>query len=536
MAFSFALHDAAFSLANGQTLFSDINLTLKYRVNALVGVNGVGKSVLAQILAGRLPLANGKLTNNLHTAYIPQQWHGDPEDSVSHVLGLAAPLAAMARITNNQAQRNDFEIAEPWWDWQTRLRQVIADCALPEGIDLTRPIASFSGGEQFRLMWAAARLQQADLYILDEPTNHLDQQGRELLMAWLQSSQQYFFIVSHDRNLLEQVEAIYELTATQLHLHSGNYSQFIAAQRQRWHNQQQSVAETRKAEKRAAIKAQEAFEKQQQRTAQGKAKAQRENWTRLEKNAAKQAGEDNLKNQKSMREQRAHTRQGNRQQAENDREWFEPIGFELPDSALAAKSRVLSLQQLCAGFKSPLHQALSFNLQGAFRLHICGSNGAGKTALVRTLLGQQTAYSGHYQIHVPVAYLEQHFSGFNSQQCAVKNLLQLQPTLTEKQARDRLAWLRLRNTKADIAFGSLSGGEQLKVALAAKLLGAVTPKLLILDEPTNHLDLDSLIALEQALAKFQGAIIVISHDQSFVERLAISHRLYLPSGQLTAEI
>jgi ATPase subunit of ABC transporter with duplicated ATPase domains len=126
-----------------------------------------------------------------------------------------------------------------------------------------------------------------------------------------------------------------------------------------------------------------------------------------------------------------------------------------------------------------------------------------------------------------VAYLDQHFFGFQAQQSALENLLALQPELNEKEGRDRLAWLRLRNTKADVPFGALSGGEQLKVVLASKLLGKVTPQLLLLDEPTNHLDLDSTIALENALAQFQGAIILVSHDDYFVQQQRITHRLDL---------
>ena len=535
MAMPLSLQNVAFVLNNGQTLFQNITAHFNQSICGLVGANGVGKSVLARVLAKQLMPSTGTVTAPALTAYIPQQWSGSKQDSVATVLQIAEPIAAIARIEQGSFLAKDFELAEPFWDWPVQVNQAMNCVGFDIPIDINRPISSFSGGEQFRLMWASALLKNPDVFIFDEPTNHLDSEGKVRLCEWLNSSRQQVILVTHDRNLLQQVDTIYELTANQLHCHPGDYEHYFKGKLARWSQQQNEVSEARKQQKQTAVKAQQAYEKQQQRTAQGKAKAKRENWSILEKNGAKEHGERSQHNQILLRDNRKSNAQQTTALAENQREWFDPIGFELPASRLSVQKNVLSLQNFITGYTQPLHQPLNLTLQGAFKMHIAGCNGAGKSALLKTLMAHQSPWQGLSNLHVQNAYLDQHFFGFNGAQSAIENLLSHQPELTDKEGRDRLAWLRLRNSKADVPFAALSGGEQLKVVLASKLLGPVTPQLLLLDEPTNHLDLDSIIALENALAAFKGALIVVSHDQYFVNKQPLTHRLTLDGRQATLE-
>ncbi len=531
-----SLQNVSFILNNGHTLFQNITAQFHQSISGLVGANGVGKSVLAKLLAKQLTPSTGFITSPTITAYIPQQWSGSANDSIATVLKLAKPLEAMNRIANGSCELSDFELAEPYWDWQTRLTDALNTVGFPVELDLSRTISSFSGGEQFRLMWAAALLQNPDAYIFDEPTNHLDSEGKACLTHWLTNRTQPIILVTHDRYLLQQVNAIFELTPNQIYHHPGDYEQYYRAQLERWNQQEKNVLTARKQKRQRAIKAQESFEKQQQRVAKGKAKAKRENWSVLEKNAAKEAGENTQHNETKLRENRESAAQKNTQLAESNREWFEPIGFELPGSEITNKRTILTAEDYITGYDTPLHQPLTLELHGAFKLHIVGSNGTGKSALLKTFMQEQPPWQGLTKIHVPCAYLGQHFYEFDDAKTAVENFLHHQPLMTEKEGRDRLAWLRLRNTKADVLFANLSGGEQLKVVLASKLLGAITPQLLLLDEPTNHLDLDSIIALDNALSAFKGALIIVSHDQYFVSQQQITHRLTLDNKQYKLDL
>jgi ATPase subunit of ABC transporter with duplicated ATPase domains len=532
MAMSLALHNVSFVLDNGQTLFKEINFSLTHRVNALVGNNGVGKSVLAQLMAQRLPVSNGVVLGGAMTTYVPQLWPGSPTATVKTVLGLEEPLNAIDRIESGEPQPDDFAVAESWWDWPVQLQAALKTTGFEFNLDLARSIQSFSGGEQFRLSWAAAILTGADVFILDEPTNHLDQNGRERLTEWISNSRKKFIVVSHDRTFLHSVDAIYELTPDELHIHPGSYSAYFARKRQRWESQSEALSYARKVDKRAKSKAQDALEKQQQRVASGKARATRKNWSIIERNAAKEAGEKNLKSQKILREHRASDAGARVRATASEREWFEPVAFSLPASRVSKNKAVLSLKNLTIGFQEPISKPLSIQLKGPFCLHITGSNGSGKSALIKTIIGEISPIEGTAQTHVDSAYLDQHFTEVLQEKSAIENVCLAQPGLCEKEGRDRLAWLRLRNTKAEVPFGKLSAGEQLKVALVSKLLGHHTPQLLILDEPTNHLDLDSVIALEKALEAFEGAMILVSHDAQFAEKQHITHILNMETGKL----
>lgn len=532
MAFHVAAHQVSFQLANGELLFQNISGSFSDRLSAIVGINGVGKSVFAQLLSHRLVTHEGQIRQSGKILYVPQNWSGSPEDSVAEVLQLAQPIAAIQYIESGNGSEEDFSLADPWWDWPSQLDNALTAVGFSSALDLHRPVSSFSGGEQMRLMWASALLQKPDILIFDEPSNHLDAQGRERFTQWLANAREQIILVSHDRALLDHVDAIYELTPNALHRHPGNFSAYMESQQQRWQKQSSDLSLARREEKQTKAKAQEALEKQQQRTAKGKATALKRNWTKLEKNAAIDAAGVTQGHQKKLRQNREQSSASNAASAAQAKEWFDPIGFELPGSYVPPSKSVLTAENLAWGFAQPLCSPLSLSLKGAFRLHIEGANGTGKSVLLKTLMGMLEPIHGEHTVHVPYAYLDQHAYTSNPTLTAIETLLAKQPKLTEKEGRGRLAWLRLRNEKANVRFGDLSGGEQLKVILAIALLGKETPQLLLLDEPTNHLDLDSIVALENALTTFEGAMIIVSHDAHFVSRFELTHRLFLPEAEL----
>ena len=173
------------------------------------------------------------------------------------------------------------------------------------------------------------------------------------------------------------------------------------------------------------------------------------------------------------------------------------------------------------------HAPLTLTVQQGERWHIRGRNGSGKSTLLRVMAGLEQPLAGFCEVHGRCVYLDQHFSLLDETESALSNLQRLHPDSSATQLRTELAGLRLRGDKALQPLRELSGGERLKVALLTVLVGGNAPTLLLLDEPDNHLDLDSRLLLEQTLADYPGALLVVSHDPAFIEALHVHHTLIL---------
>ncbi|TXR53832.1 ATP-binding cassette domain-containing protein [Reinekea thalattae] len=532
MAAHLSAYDVSLRLNDGDYLFQQLNFTLDASLTALVGANGVGKSLLARALVGELNFTSGTVNKQGSVYYVRQSVREDEQLSIAQLFNLAEAYSAAQRVELGGTDEQDFVCAQDWWQQSAAVSEALRISGMPQPAEFNQLVTDFSGGEQFRLLWAAAVFAQPDMYIFDEPTNHLDQQGRERFMHWLASQQKPRLVISHDRDLLDAAEHILELTPQAVHRHSGGFQHYIDARNKRWQGQQSAVELSRKQQQRQAHEAQAALEKQQQRTARGKAKAQHTGMDKLLRDSLKQSAQNSQGQQKLMRQQRKQDSESQLLQTEQQREYLEPISLELPGSAIAASKQAVTFSNWVTGIQQANHKPITLSLQGAFRLRINGPNGVGKSVLLNSLIKQQGTLAGRAQVHVPAMYLAQHVHHFAADKTAIENLLIRQPKLNEQQGRERLARLRLRNKKADIAFAQLSGGEQLKAVLACELLGPVTPQLIILDEPTNHLDLDSTLALEQALSQYQGALIVVSHDERFVQTLGVTQQLTLPEASI----
>ncbi|MEM5316338.1 ABC-F family ATP-binding cassette domain-containing protein [Paraburkholderia sp. JHI869] len=523
-----ALHHISYRFDSGITLFDALDLVLDRVPTGIVGRNGVGKSMLAQLIAGRIEPTSGSIDRHARVAFAAQQ-HADAShdtQTVAQVAGLDAPLAALARLANGNAEAGDFDVIGERWDLAARLRTAL-DAAGLDHLESDALARTLSGGELARVTLIGALLADAGLLVLDEPTNHLDAAGRAWLRSTLAGWRGGLVVVSHDRALLAQMQRIVEVTPKGLRIYGGNYASY-RAQRDAEHEAARSaLSHARTERERAARRLQREHDTIQRHAAGALRDARTANLSSMAKEGIK-GGARNVMGQVRA-EHREHKEALDERVTEAAArvEPDAPVLVALPGAAVSARRQLFTLEEvelpwLTHGDRAA---ALTWSCSGPVRVALTGPNGCGKSTLLRLIAGQLAPDAGRSVTHVHCAYLDQTLAQLDPDRSIVEQLGLLDTPLAEGELRSRLALLQLDAARVTQPSRHLSGGERLKAALACALWRGTPAQLLLLDEPTNHLDLESVRAIEGALADFPGALIVVSHDADFIAALAPTHTM-----------
>ena len=532
---SIALERVSFALPDGRLLFSDLDLAFDRRATGLVGRNGVGKSVLARVLAGELAPTGGRCLRSGAVRYLPQQIVPAADATVARVAGLAPALDALARIEAGSVAAADFEEVGDRWD----LRQRFAAALEAEGLghlNAERPAASLSGGELTRVALLGAYLGEPDLLVLDEPSNHLDARQRARLLARLGEWPNGLLVISHDRSVLDAMQRIVELSPSGLRDYGGNYAFYAQARRQEQDAAQDELDRRKHERRRQAIEAREQHERQQRQTARDARDARDANQAKILLGNQKQWSQASAGLRQRQRDERsAALAEAVREAAQRvDDAAAVALFAPMPDSA--AQRTAVTLERLHLRHGAAAAHPLDLIVGGRQRIGVCGDNGSGKSTLLKTLAGELAPLRGHCRVHVPFAHLDQHLHALHPEHSPLQHLHAAHPAAAESELRTRLALIGLAGDAALAPSARLSGGERLKAALACALYRSEPAELLLLDEPTNHLDLASIEALERMLQQYRGALIVVSHDAAFMERLNLDLRLHAEADGWRSEI
>ncbi|MDR2896174.1 MAG: ATP-binding cassette domain-containing protein [Propionibacteriaceae bacterium] len=528
---SITVNNVFFSWPDGSEIWRDLNVNFNQGRTGLVGDNGSGKSTLLRLISGQLPPAQGEVVASGQMAYVPQVIEADPAATVADLMGVRQALDAIMRLEAGDYQSELIDIIDDRWDLAGEVEQALARLRRVGGslidVDLDRPVGSLSGGEAMLLAITGAHLRAADITLLDEPTNNLDQPMREYLLNLIDSWPGTLLLVSHDRALLDRMDQIAECFDGRINLFGGNYEHYEAALAMQQAAAIQAVNQATGEVKRAKRDQQAAAERQNRLLSRGKAKAIKEGLGRdvrhgmaqkAEKGAARQGGDTGERVSAALAELDA---------AEQAVRGDEPIRIDLPDPGVPAGRRLLEISWPGGGYV----------LQGPIRLSVEGRNGAGKTTVLRRIVGLETVSSLLPDVRIRalidrIGYLPQSL-GFDGVESSALDLVgAAAPTVATGEIRSQLARLHLRGDQALRPVASLSGGERFRVGLARLLLADPPCQLLILDEPTNNLDRRSVRQLVEALANYRGAMIVVSHDREFTDQLGMTDRLTIDGGQL----
>ncbi|MCT1766572.1 ATP-binding cassette domain-containing protein [Brevibacterium casei] len=516
MTAAISISGLGYRLGDDTEILDSLTATIPTGRVGLVGDNGIGKSTLARLLTGELTPTTGTVIGSAGAVHINQLLpHTDVP--VETVLGIGTVRSALHRTLAGHGEDEDFAVIGDDWDIEERALSALAEVGLRlESRDLDRRLRTFSGGEAMRIGLARAALAGSAWLILDEPSNNLDAAGRRLLGELLDRRSGPSLIISHDRDLLETMDAIVEMT-DELRVYGGGYSAYeemVAAEEEAKRSRLTDAKKTLTIEKRQRIELETTLARADRKAATDTANKRRPKIVMnglsdfAQKSAAKRRGD------KAADEARA---EADVQRAKDALRCDPSITLHLPETEVHAGKRVLEIDS--AGFERP------WTIVGAERIRLTGPNGAGKSSLLAALRGGTATapvaelFSGlSTAVHVPIAHLDQQYR-LPEHSSVMDVVRDPNPGLEKHRVHEVLAAMGLRAGRTEQLCGTLSGGERFRVALAAALLADPAPQLLLLDEPGNNLDVASQRALTSALEGFGGAMLLVTHDDRLGEEL-----------------
>jgi ATPase subunit of ABC transporter with duplicated ATPase domains len=523
----------SFALPSGETLFAGISLGLGRERVGLVGANGSGKTTLARILAGALRPTAGHVVRSGTVALLPQaRATPRPGSTVAHALGVAERIDALGRIEAGSTDPADFESVGAAWDLRERAGVELARLGLG-GLGVDRTLVSLSGGEITRVTLAGLVLREPDVAILDEPTNDLDLESREALYRWVEAWKSGLLVISHDRTLLGLVDRILELAAAGLRAYGGNFEVFDEQRRTEEEASARALAHARRALRRTERDVQSTRERQERRSGRGRRARLDGGVPKVLLGLRKETAEGTTGRLADVGDKRIADAREAVDAARERMEDRPTIGVKLASAGLRASQKVLDVRDVAYAHPGggTVLRDVTFTIRGPERLAITGRNGAGKTTLLRLVMGELRPQTGHLTLGVPpgdVAYLDQRAELLRPGRSVLDCFREANPELDLTASRYALARYLFAADAALSPVDVLSGGERIRAALACTIGASRPPKLLLLDEPTNHLDLDGIRAVEDVLRDYDGALVVASHDRTFLDAIGVQREIALP--------
>lgn len=537
------LDGLSFAWPDGTVALRGLSGTFGRGRTGLTGLNGAGKSTLLRLVAGLLVPGSGSVVVSGTAHYLPQRLTLDVGATVADLLGVRPVVDAVRAIADGDVRAELFDVVGDDWDVAERSAAALSAAGLPA--DLDRTVGTLSGGEAMLTAVVGLRLRRADVALLDEPTNNLDAGARERLHELVRGWRGALVVVSHDLALLELMDETAELREGSLTTFGGSYGEYRT-----WLDGQQAAAEqtlraaeqTLRRERRQRIALEERVAHSERQARKDRANRryvpavvrERKNTAERSQGARRGLAEDRVA------EARAAVDTAQRAVRDDAR-----IVVDLPDPRVPAGRRIAVL----TGSDGAEHV-----VQGPERVALTGPNGVGKTTLLERLLGGRGrdgrsagvgpgpgivtgAAAGGVTGELltdRVGYLPQRIDVLDEAATVLDAVRTGAPDVPPGELRNRLARFLVRGAAVHRGVSTLSGGERFRVALARLLLADPPAQLLVLDEPTNNLDVASTDRLLEALASYRGALLVVSHDRVFLERLAPDRELRLdPAGVLT---
>lgn len=486
----------------GRVIFEDVSFRLnKGEHVGLVGANGEGKSTFMNILTRKLEPEEGKViwSKRVHVGYLDQHTVLEKGKTIRDILrsaydelyeieqSITDDYMKMADMSEDEmnallediGERQSYLDQHDFYLIDSKVDEIAHAFSLDE-LGLESEVNNLSGGQRTRVLMAKLLLQKPDILLLDEPTNYLDVQHITWLKNYLMNYENAFILISHDIPFLNDcVNVIYHVETPSLTRYAGNYDNFVSAY------------ETQKKQLEAAYnRQQQEIEKMEDFIARNKARV-----------ATRGMANSRLKQLNKM------------ERIELKKEKIKPE-FHFKYGTTPSKF-LITTEDIIIGYEYPLSKPISFTLEKGKKIAIIGTNGIGKSTLLKSLLGMIPVLSGnvHQGENLQIGYFAQEEDASNK--TCLDVLWDEFPSYSQYEVRSALAKCGLTTEQIETQVFVLSGGEQAKLRLC-KIMNHPS-NLLVLDEPTNHLDQDAKEDLKRAIKEYPGTVLLVSHEPYFYE-------------------
>ena len=564
---SISIQQISYIHPDKEVLFSDLNFAIsKGQKLGLVGNNGCGKSTLLQIIAGQLSPSSGVIVRPDDLYYIPQHFGQYDSLTIAQALQIERKQQALHAILSGDASNENFVILDDDWNIEERSIAALDLWGLGQ-FTLSYPMNLLSGGEKTRVFLAGMDIHHPPVILMDEPTNHLDSSGRQRLYDWVEKCRSTLLVVSHDRTLLNLLPEICELEKHQINYYGGNYEFYKEQKTLMQEALQQRIEEKEKALRIARKVARETAERRDKQNVRGEKNHIKKGVPRIVLNALQGKSEKSTSKLNSTHQEKAEKLTDERNQLRSSLSPTATLKTDFNSSSLHTGKILVTVKEVNFGyhpnsinshiqmnneanladtgnhpspdsndiqdnsdFKQQLWQTpISFQLKSGDRLRIEGANGSGKTTLLKLITGQFQPQEGNLtRMEFTYVYLNQEYSIIDNRNSILEQAYAFNNrNLPEHEIKTILNRYLFPASEWDKSCRKLSGGEKMRLAFCCLMISNNTPDIFILDEPTNNLDIQSIEIITATIKNYTGTVIVISHDDYFIQEIGIEQRILL---------
>ncbi|MBS1586408.1 MAG: ABC-F family ATP-binding cassette domain-containing protein [Bacteroidetes bacterium] len=526
------LHNAAYLHANKDLLFQDIDLAVnKGDKIALIGNNGTGKSTLLKILARILKPSHGYLKADSSPYYMPQLYGQYNNLTIAEALGVSSKLDALREILNGNVSEANLETLNDDWTLEERCYEALRQWDIQD-IHLGQKMATLSGGQRAKVFLAGILIQKPQIVLMDEPSNHLDVSGRSILYEYVKTTKDTLIVVSHDRKLLNLLDIVYELSANRgIRVYGGNYDFYETQKKIQSNAIDEDIKSKEKELRKAKVIKRDAIEREQKLDARGKKKQEKAGTPTISMNTLKNNAEKSTAKIKDVHAGKVEDLAGELNELRKSLSEVDKMKIGFGGSKLHKGKILINAKDVNTGYGDSILWSTGLDLQvvSGDRWAIKGNNGSGKTTLVKMILGEHKPMTGSINVaESKIIYIDQDYSLLDSSLSVYQQIERFNTSAAhEHEMKIGLSRFLFTKDSWEKKCADLSGGEKMRLILCCLTMGAIAPDMIILDEPTNNLDMQNIEILTTAVNQYRGTLMVISHDEYFLEKIGISKVLQL---------